>query len=118
MLIRWITIADQVQLENALLNLAVNARDAMTGRGQLTITTRARTVAVGAVGELPGGDYLAITVGDTGCGMSTEVMERVFEELSFTAPDRGGEEITVDEAFVEANVGKLARSADISRYVL
>ncbi|MDQ2065192.1 ATP-dependent protease ATPase subunit HslU [Xinfangfangia sp. CPCC 101601] len=46
------------------------------------------------------------------------VMERVFEELSFTAPDRGGEEITVDSAFVETNVGKLARSADISRYVL
>ena len=46
------------------------------------------------------------------------VMERVFEELSFTAPDRGGEEVVVDEAFVEANVGALARSADISRYVL
>ena len=46
------------------------------------------------------------------------VMERVFEELSFTAPDRGGEEVVVDEAFVERNVGALARSADISRYVL
>jgi len=46
------------------------------------------------------------------------VMERVFEELSFTAPDRGGEAIVVDEAFVELNVGALARSADISRYVL
>ena len=46
------------------------------------------------------------------------VMERVFEELSFTAPDRSGEAVVVDEGFVEANVGKLARSADISRYVL
>jgi ATP-dependent HslUV protease ATP-binding subunit HslU len=46
------------------------------------------------------------------------VMERVFEELSFTAPDRGGDEVVVDEAFVETNVGALARSADISRYVL
>ena len=46
------------------------------------------------------------------------VMERVFEELSFTAPDRGGDEVVVDEAFVETNVGTLARSADISRYVL
>jgi ATP-dependent HslUV protease ATP-binding subunit HslU len=46
------------------------------------------------------------------------VMERVFEELSFTAPDRGGEAVVVDEAFVERNVGELARSADISRYVL
>jgi len=46
------------------------------------------------------------------------ILERVFEELSFTAPDRGGEEVVVDAAFVEANVGALARSADLSRYVL
>ena len=46
------------------------------------------------------------------------VMERVFEELSFTAPDRGGEAVLVDAAFVEAHLGELARSADISRYVL
>jgi ATP-dependent HslUV protease ATP-binding subunit HslU len=46
------------------------------------------------------------------------VIERVFEDLSFTAPDRSGEAVRVDAAFVEANVGALARSADISRYVL
>ena len=46
------------------------------------------------------------------------VMERVFEELSFTAPDRGGEAITVDAAFVEAHLGNLSRSADLSRYIL
>jgi ATP-dependent HslUV protease ATP-binding subunit HslU len=46
------------------------------------------------------------------------VMERVFEELSFTAPDRGGEAVRVDAAFVEAHLGELARSTDISRYVL
>ena len=46
------------------------------------------------------------------------VMERVFEELSFTAPDRGGEEITVDAEFVEDNLGELTRSTDLSRYVL
>ncbi|HQU68893.1 MAG TPA: ATP-dependent protease ATPase subunit HslU [Albidovulum sp.] len=46
------------------------------------------------------------------------VMERVFEELSFTAPDRGGQSVTIDTAFVEENVGALAQSADISRYVL
>ena len=46
------------------------------------------------------------------------ILERVFEELSFTAPDRSGEEITVDSAFVETNVGALAASADLSRYVL
>ena len=46
------------------------------------------------------------------------VMERVFEELSFNAPDRGGQSVTVDAAFVEANIGALSRSADLSRYVL
>jgi ATP-dependent HslUV protease ATP-binding subunit HslU len=46
------------------------------------------------------------------------VMERVFEELSFHAPDRSGQSVTVDSAFVETNLGALARSADISRYVL
>ncbi|MCY3997101.1 MAG: HslU--HslV peptidase ATPase subunit, partial [Rhodobacter sp.] len=46
------------------------------------------------------------------------VMERVFEELSFDAPERTGEEVTVDEAFVESNLGELARSMDVSRYVL
>ncbi len=46
------------------------------------------------------------------------VMERVFEELSFTAPDRAGEAVVVDAGFVEANLGALSRSADLSRYVL
>ena len=46
------------------------------------------------------------------------ILERVFEELSFSAPDRGGESVVVDAAFVETNVGALARSADLSRYVL
>jgi ATP-dependent HslUV protease ATP-binding subunit HslU len=46
------------------------------------------------------------------------VMERVFEELSYNAPDRGGQSVIVDSAFVETNLGALARSADISRYVL
>ena len=46
------------------------------------------------------------------------VMERVFEELSFAAPDRSGETVTVDEAFVEKNLGELTRSTDVSRYVL
>lgn len=46
------------------------------------------------------------------------VLERVFEELSFSAPDRSGESVTVDAQFVEAQLGELARSTDVSRYVL
>lgn len=46
------------------------------------------------------------------------VLERVFEELSFEAPDRSGDSVTIDETFVEKHLGELSRSADISRYVL
>ncbi|WP_164661509.1 ATP-dependent protease ATPase subunit HslU [Tropicibacter sp. Alg240-R139] len=46
------------------------------------------------------------------------IMERVFEELSFTAPDRSGDAVTVDAGFVQENVGALAQSTDVSRYVL
>jgi ATP-dependent HslUV protease ATP-binding subunit HslU len=46
------------------------------------------------------------------------VMERVFEELSYTAPDKAGDTVRVDAGFVEENLGELTRSADLSRYVL
>ena len=46
------------------------------------------------------------------------VMERVFEDLSFSAPDQSGLEVTVDAAFVEKHLGSLAKSTDVSRYVL
>ena len=46
------------------------------------------------------------------------VMERVFEELSFGAPDRAGDEVVVDATFVEKNLGELTKSTDLSRYVL
>lgn len=58
------------------------------------------------------------TVENIGARRLHTVMERVFEELSFAAPDRGGQSVTVDAAYVEAHVGALARSADLSRYVL
>ena len=46
------------------------------------------------------------------------VLERVFEDLSFTAPDRGGDAVTIDASFVEKHLGELSRSTDLSRYVL
>jgi ATP-dependent HslUV protease ATP-binding subunit HslU len=58
------------------------------------------------------------TVENIGARRLYTVMERVFEELSFAAPDRSGQAISVDAAFVERNLGDLSRSADLSRYVL
>ena len=58
------------------------------------------------------------TIENIGARRLHTVMERVFEELSFTAPDRSGDKVTIDSAFVEEHLGELARSPDISRYVL
>ncbi|TDE36988.1 ATP-dependent protease ATPase subunit HslU [Antarcticimicrobium sediminis] len=58
------------------------------------------------------------TIENIGARRLYTVMERVFEELSFTAPDRSGEAITVDAAFVDLNLGELVKSTDLSRYVL
>ncbi|KRS11212.1 ATP-dependent protease [Roseovarius atlanticus] len=58
------------------------------------------------------------TIENIGARRLYTVMERVFEELSFTAPDRAGEKVVVDEAFVDANLGELMKSTDLSRYVL
>lgn len=84
----WRVRADRLQLENALLNLAVNARDAMDGRGELTIVTGTATLAAGAIGNCDAGDYVTIAVSDTGCGMTPEVVERVFEPF-FTTKEVG-----------------------------
>ncbi|MFX6011291.1 ATP-binding protein, partial [Acinetobacter baumannii] len=74
------------QLENALLNLAVNARDAMEGQGTLSFVTGGITLAENEVGECAAGDYVTIEVGDTGMGMTPEVLERVFEPFFTTKP--------------------------------
>ena len=58
------------------------------------------------------------TVENIGARRLYTVLERVFEELSYSAPDRGGEVVLVDAGFVETNLGELSRSTDLSRYVL
>ncbi|WP_232090892.1 ATP-binding protein [Sphingomonas sp. HMP9] len=80
--------ADRVQLENAVLNLAVNARDAMNGRGTLTVATGTLTLAAEQVGQCAAGDYVTIMVSDDGCGMPPEIAERVFEPF-FTTKEVG-----------------------------
>jgi signal transduction histidine kinase len=82
----WQVWADRHGLENAVLNLAVNARDAMDARGDLTIATAATTLSEHRIGHCAAGDYVAISVTDTGCGMSDDVIERVFEPFFTTKP--------------------------------
>ena len=83
-----LTLGDATQLEAAVLNMAINARDAMQGRGRLRIAAQRRT-SLGD-GSLPDGDYLALTVADDGPGMTPEVMQRAFEPFFTTkAADKG-----------------------------
>jgi len=82
--------ADASQLEQVLMNLVVNARDAMPRGGRLHIATApARIARDHAAGDVPPGDYVAITVADTGTGMNPEVRARVFEPFFTTKGDKG-----------------------------
>lgn len=89
----WNTLADPTNLENALLNLAINARDAMESQGRLTIEAGnaflddayARTHS-----DVEPGQYVMVAVTDTGSGMSAEVLEQVFEPFFSTKPEGKG----------------------------
>ncbi|EIM26006.1 ATP-binding protein [Microvirga lotononidis] len=84
----WRTQADPNQLENAIVNLAVNARDAMPGGGKLTIetaNTRLDEAYVEALSEtVPPGQYVQVSVSDTGTGMDKATMDKVFEPFFTT----------------------------------
>jgi PAS domain S-box-containing protein len=83
----WPVMADANQVQIALLNLAINARDAMSDGGSLRIET-GNLCLTDAAAELPAGDYAALSVVDTGTGMSEEVQARLFEPF-FTTKDVG-----------------------------
>ncbi|MDQ7799100.1 MAG: PAS domain S-box protein [Candidatus Edwardsbacteria bacterium] len=85
-------LGDPAMLENAILNLCLNARDAMSNGGNLTITTQVAELDEGYVKKhpykIPVGRYLKISVGDTGQGMSREIQSHIFEPF-FTTKEQG-----------------------------
>jgi PAS domain S-box-containing protein len=85
----WPTKADASELENAVLNLAINARDAMPAGGKLVIETRNVSIAAPAPGAEARGDFGRISVSDTGTGMSPEILRRAFEPFFTTKEGRG-----------------------------
>ena len=85
---QWPALVDQSQLENALLNLCINARDAMPEGGRITVETANNWVDhdAGFPHDIPPGEYLSLCVTDTGTGMSPEIVARVFEPFFTTKP--------------------------------
>ncbi len=80
----WPCRIDPAQFEAAILNLALNARDAMNRSGRLSITTENISADQSHATDLAPGDYIAVSVSDTGCGMSEDVLLRAFEPFYTT----------------------------------
>jgi signal transduction histidine kinase/ActR/RegA family two-component response regulator len=95
----WPTYVDPHQLENAIVNLAVNARDAMAGEGLMRISSDNVTLAANEVGDVRPGEYVRISVTDTGCGMAPEVIERAFEPFFTTKPVGKGTGLGLSQIF-------------------
>jgi PAS domain S-box-containing protein len=89
----WNTLVDPNQLENVLLNLVINARDAMDGQGSVAIALANADVAADSAlanGGIAPGEYVSVAVADSGAGMPPEVMERAFEPFFTTKPEGKG----------------------------
>ena len=109
----WNSLIDTSQFENVILNLVLNARDAMGGRGRLTlaadnVTLDQRYASVHP--EARPGDYIRVTLSDTGCGIPPELIERVFEPFFTTKlPGEGtGLGLSMAYGFVQQSGGHIA----------
>jgi signal transduction histidine kinase/ActR/RegA family two-component response regulator len=95
----WPALVDRSQMEAAILNLALNARDAMLKGGRLTISTANETIPVGTGSIDPSpGDYVRVTVADTGTGMTPEVQKRAFEPF-YTTKGPGGSGLGLSQVY-------------------
>ncbi|CAD7023830.1 hybrid sensor histidine kinase/response regulator [Pseudorhizobium endolithicum] len=89
----WNTLVDPSNVENALLNLAINARDAMDGQGKLTIELGNAFLDdeyARSAYDVKAGQYVMLAVSDTGCGMTQDILEKVFDPFFTTKPDGKG----------------------------
>ena len=113
----WPTYVDPHQLENAIVNLAVNARDAMEGDGHMRIATENVTLAANQVGDVRAGEYVKISVTDTGCGMPPEVLERAFEPFFTTKPVGKGTGLGLSQifGFAHQSGGEVGIESEVGR---
>jgi PAS domain S-box-containing protein len=116
----WQTLVDANQLENALLNLAINARDAMPKGGELALATaNVDRIEAGASGEegLVVGDHVMVSVSDTGVGMTPEVLARAFDPFFTTKPigQGTGLGLSMIYGFVIQSGGHIRISSEVGR---
>jgi signal transduction histidine kinase len=98
----WAALSDTNQLETALLNLAINARDAMPDGGTLVIETGNRHQTSSDLSDqddVPPGDYVEISVTDSGTGMASDILARVFEPFFTTKPDGQGTGLGLSQVY-------------------
>jgi PAS domain S-box-containing protein len=95
----WMVEVDPGQFEQVLVNLAVNARDAMATGGRLRITTGNAEIASSSAGGPPPGRYVRLSVADTGTGMEPEVLARIFEPFFSTKPPGQGTGLGLSTVF-------------------
>ena len=112
--LRALTEEDFVRILTETDNALTRQYSALMGTEQVTVTFTEDGIA--ALARIAA--EVNRSVENIGARRLYTVMERVFEELSFNAPDRAGDAVTVDAEFVDRNLGALAGSADLSRYVL
>jgi signal transduction histidine kinase/CheY-like chemotaxis protein len=115
----WKAHADRNQLENAVLNLALNARDAMPEGGQLTVETRNAVLDdpfASRSGLLPG-EYVLITIRDTGTGMAPEVIEKAFDPFFTTKQSGAGTGLGLSQVygFVRQSGGHVAIESEVGK---
>ncbi|MDR3536862.1 MAG: ATP-binding protein [Acetobacteraceae bacterium] len=115
----WTTLCDPNQLENALLNLCINARDAMPDGGRLTIKTENAHLDARAaqVRDVAAGQYVGLHVTDTGVGMSPEVIARAFDPFFTTKPLGQGTGLGLSMAygFVRQSGGQVQIDSEVGR---
>ena len=96
----WNTLADPSQIENVILNLAINSRDAMEGAGQLTIAVGNALLDESAIADaVPAGDYVLLQVSDTGAGMTPEILQKAFEPFFTTKAEGEGTGLGLSMAY-------------------
>ena len=116
----WNTLVDPGNVENALINLAINARDAMDGRGCLTIEATNVTLDAAyahAYPEVTPGQYVSIALTDTGTGMTPAVVQQAFDPFFTTKPDgRGtGLGLSMVYGFVNQSGGHIKIESEVGR---